>query len=350
MAAAEAAAAEAARAAAAEALAEARAAADVDNRLRELPTEGRAAVRVAMTAVQSAHRGHADRRRAADEAAAHAAAKKAVRARRDARELRSKVPSLGDAVGEARAEAEADEADAAAGVDASGRKKAGRLVRGASRRAAPRLRSDWVDALRACGGNAGRLLATVTAWLLRSADVSELVDATRAACAEIFGAVRVTLWQIDSQTQQLRSVLADDDLELPATIAMVAARGGGASLSIAARACANDAVLREPARRDELPSATGAPPSVLDDDGARYDAALVAPIHDADGDVIGALALLDRRAPGGGAPDVFAERDALTLASVIVPVGLVLGALAPANAERDNTVDRYAGHALERGR
>ncbi len=46
----------------------------------------------------------------------------------------------------------------------------------------------------------------------------------------------------------------------------------------------------------------------------------------------------------------FAERDALTLASVVVPVGLVLGALAPANAERDSTVEAYAGHALERGR
>ena len=298
-----------------------------------------------MTAVQSAHRGHADRRRAADEAAAHAAAKKAARARRDARELRSKVPSLGDAVGEARAEAEADEADEAAGVDASGRKKAGRLVRGASRRAAPRLRSDWVDALRACGGNAGRLLATVTAWLLRSADVSELVDATRAACAEIFGAARVTLWQIDAQTQQLRSVLADDDLELPATIAMVAARG--ASLSIAARACANDAVLREPARRDELPSATGAPPSALDDDGARYDAALVAPVHDSDGDVIGALALLDKQRGGGGGADAFSERDAFTLASVVVPVGLVLSALT-AGAEREAAVDAYTGHALGR--
>ena len=68
------------------------------------------------------------------------------------------------------------------------------------------------------------------------------------------------------------------------------------------------------------------------------------------GDVIGALALLDRRAPGGGAPENFAERDALTLASVVVPVGLVLGALAPANAERDSTVEAYAGHALERGR
>ena len=55
-------------------------------------------------------------------------------------------------------------------------------------------------------------------------------------------------------------------------------------------------------------------------------------------------------APGGGAPDVFAERDALMLASVVVPVGLVLGALAPANAERDSTVEAYAGHALERGR